>query len=161
MLQKIDGELDVFQCWITWNFLNRAPMLGDWRRSAGLERRWIGAALDWSCARLEQRKSPGESPPTKGKTARPLGFSSYRRGFASVDCAKTVLETGNVGDVAGWRRKRCNGAVTGNCWPGVVQPKWPYWLAWASSIIGSPGLLIYNIYIYIYIYIVNVMYYYF
>jgi hypothetical protein len=58
-------------------------------------------ALDWSCAGLEQRKSPGESSPTKGKCARPLGFSSYRRGFASVDCAETVLETGNVGDVAG------------------------------------------------------------
>jgi hypothetical protein len=61
---------------------------------------WIGTALDWSGAGLEQRKSPGESPPTKGKTAR-LGFSSYQRGFASVDCAKTVLETGNVGEVAG------------------------------------------------------------
>ena len=65
-----------------------------------MERRWIGAALDWSCARLEQRKSPGESPPTKGKSAR-LGFSSYRRWFAFVDCANTVLETGNVGEVAG------------------------------------------------------------
>ena len=62
---------------------------------------WIGTALDWSDAGLEQPKSPGESPQTKGKPARSLGFSSYRRGFASVDCAKTVLETGNVGDVAG------------------------------------------------------------
>jgi hypothetical protein len=61
---------------------------------------WIGTALDRSGAGLEQRKSPGESPRTKGKTAR-LGFSSYRRGFASVDCANTVLETGNVGEVAG------------------------------------------------------------
>jgi hypothetical protein len=32
----------------------------------------------------------------------------------------------------------------------VVQPKCPYWLAWASSIIGSPWLLIYKLYIYIY-----------
>jgi hypothetical protein len=30
-----------------------------------------------------------------------LGFSSYRRWFVSVDCATTVLETGNVGEVAG------------------------------------------------------------
>ena len=108
-----------------------------------------GCMLDWNDAGLEQRKSPGESPPTKGKSAR-LGFSSYRRWFVSVECATTVLETGNVGEVAGWRRKRCNGAVTGTCWLGVVQPKCPYWLAWASSIIGSPGLLIYKLYIYIY-----------
>ena len=65
-----------------------------------MERRWIGAALDWSCAGLEARKSLGESPPTKGKSVR-LGFSSYRRWFASVDCANTVLETGNMGEVAG------------------------------------------------------------
>jgi hypothetical protein len=65
-----------------------------------MEGRWIGAAVDWCCASLEARKSPGESPPTKGKSTR-LGFSSYRRWFASVDCATTVLETGNVGEVAG------------------------------------------------------------
>jgi hypothetical protein len=60
-----------------------------------LERRWIGAALDWSSGnRLASRLRRKER-------LRPLGFSSYRRGFASVDCAKTVLETGNVGDVAG------------------------------------------------------------
>jgi hypothetical protein len=64
-----------------------------------MERRWIGAAVDWRCAGLDARKSPGESPPTKGKSAR-LGFSSYRRWFASVECANTVLETGNVGEVA-------------------------------------------------------------
>jgi hypothetical protein len=33
------------------------------------EASWIGTALDWSGAGLEQRKSPGESPQTKGKTA--------------------------------------------------------------------------------------------
>jgi hypothetical protein len=55
--------------------------------------------VDWRCAGLDARKSPGESPPTKGKSAR-LGFSSYRRWFASVECANTVLETGNVGEVA-------------------------------------------------------------
>jgi hypothetical protein len=49
---------------------------------------------------LEARKSPGESPPTKGKSAR-LGFSSNGRWFVSVECATTVLETGNVGEVAG------------------------------------------------------------
>jgi hypothetical protein len=61
---------------------------------------WNGTTLDWSGAGLEARKSPGESPPTKGNTAQ-LGFSSYRRWFASVDCVNTVLETGNVGEVAG------------------------------------------------------------
>jgi hypothetical protein len=34
-----------------------------------MERRWIGAAVDWRCAGLEARKSPGESPPTKGESA--------------------------------------------------------------------------------------------
>jgi hypothetical protein len=123
--------------------LNRAPMLGDWRSSAGLERRWIGAA-----------EIAGESPQTQGRTARSLGFPSYRRGFPWADCAKTVLETGKQG-IRGWdwRGKRCNDAVTGNCWPDLVQHKWAYWLSWASSIIGSPGLLIYKLYIYIYIYI--------
>jgi hypothetical protein len=56
--------------------------------------------VDWCCAGLEARKSPGESPPTKGKSAR-LGFSSNRRWFVSVECATMVLETGNVGEVAG------------------------------------------------------------
>jgi hypothetical protein len=65
-----------------------------------MEGRWIGAAVDWCCAGLEARKSPGESPPTKGKSAR-LGFSSNRRWFVSVECATMVLETGNVGEVAG------------------------------------------------------------
>jgi hypothetical protein len=65
-----------------------------------MEWRWIGAAVDWRCAGLEARKSPGESPPTKGKSAR-LGFSSNGRWFISVECASTVLETGNVGEVAG------------------------------------------------------------
>jgi hypothetical protein len=65
-----------------------------------MEGRWIGAAVDWRCAGLEARKSPGESPPTKGKSAR-LGFSSNGRWFVSVECATTVLETGNVGEVAG------------------------------------------------------------
>jgi hypothetical protein len=65
-----------------------------------MEGRWIGAAVDWRCAGLEARKSPGESPSTKGKSAR-LGFSSNGRGFISVECATTVLETGNVGEVAG------------------------------------------------------------
>jgi hypothetical protein len=65
-----------------------------------MEGRWIGAAVDWRCAGLEARKSPGESPPTKGKSAR-LGFSSNGRWFISVECATTVLETGNVREVAG------------------------------------------------------------
>jgi hypothetical protein len=65
-----------------------------------MEGRWIGAAVDWRCAGLEARKSPGESTPTKGNSAW-LGFSSYRRWFVSVDCATTVLEIGNVGEVAG------------------------------------------------------------
>jgi hypothetical protein len=56
--------------------------------------------VDWRCAGLEARKSPGESPPTKGKSAR-LGFSSNGRWFISVECATTVLETGNVREVAG------------------------------------------------------------
>jgi hypothetical protein len=64
-----------------------------------------GMALDrsgggLSSAGLEARKSPGESPRTKGKSAR-LGFSSNGRWFISVECASTVLETGNVGEVAG------------------------------------------------------------
>jgi hypothetical protein len=65
-----------------------------------MEGRWIGAAVDWRCAGLEARKSHGESPPTKGKSVR-LGFSSNGRWFVSVECATTVLETGNVGEVAG------------------------------------------------------------
>ena len=67
-----------------------------------MEWRWIGAAVDWRCAGLEALKSPGESPPTKGKSAR-LGFSSNGRWFISVECASTVLKTGNVGEVAGSR----------------------------------------------------------
>jgi hypothetical protein len=57
--------------------------------------RWIGAAVDWRCAGLEALKSPGESP------LRGWGFSSTGRWFISVECASTVLETGNVGEVAG------------------------------------------------------------
>jgi hypothetical protein len=46
---------------------------------------WNGRALDWSGGGLALR----------------LGFSSNRRWFVSVECATTVLETGNVGEVAG------------------------------------------------------------
>jgi hypothetical protein len=67
-----------------------------------MEWRWIGAAEDWRCAGLEALKSPGESPPTKGNSAR-LGFSSNGRWFIFVECASTVLERGNVGEVAGSR----------------------------------------------------------
>ena len=66
---------------------------------------WNGTALDWSGGGLALRwfggaEIAGESPPTKGKSAR-LGFSSNGRWFVSVECATTVLETGNVGEVAG------------------------------------------------------------
>jgi hypothetical protein len=43
----------------------------------------------------------GESPQTQGRTTRSVGFPSYRRGFPWADCAKTVLETGKQGIVAG------------------------------------------------------------
>ena len=68
----------------------------EWK-GAGLERRWIGVALVW------RRGNRLGSRLTKGKSAR-LGFSSNRRCFVSVECTTTVLETGNVGEVAGWRR---------------------------------------------------------
>ena len=38
----------------------------------------------------------------------------------------------------GWQGKWYNGAVIGKYWPGLVQPKWAYWLSWVFSIIGSP-----------------------
>ena len=61
-----------------------------------MEWRWIGAAVDWRCAGLEARKSPGESPPTKGKSAR-LGFSSNGRWFIYVECVSTVRKRGRGG----------------------------------------------------------------
>jgi hypothetical protein len=51
---------------------------------------WIGAA-----------EIAGESPQMQGRTARSLGFPSYRREFLWADCAKTVLETGKQG-IRGW-----------------------------------------------------------
>jgi hypothetical protein len=64
--------------------------------------RWNGRALDWSGGGLVLRWRGNRlgSRLTKGKSAR-LGFSSNRRWFVSVECATTVLETGNVGEVAG------------------------------------------------------------
>jgi hypothetical protein len=58
----------------------------EWK-GAGLERRWIGAALVWRRGnRLVSRLRRKEN---------------LRGWFVSVECATTVLETGNVGEVAG------------------------------------------------------------
>jgi hypothetical protein len=105
--------------------LNRAPMLGDWRRSAGLERRWIGAAeIAWRVA--SDARKDGATTGVFFLSARVC--LSWLRGDSFRNRKRGIC---------GWRRKRCNSAVTGNCWPGLIQPKWTYWLAWASSIIGS------------------------
>jgi hypothetical protein len=92
------------------------------------ERSWIGAAeIDWQIASDAGEVTsavgvtgfPGEVASAAGVT----GFPSYSavveavipdsRGFLSVDCAKTVLETEKRGGRGlGWRRNRDNGAMT-------------------------------------------------
>ena len=64
--------------------------------------KWNGRALDWSGGGLALRWRGNRlgSRLTKEKSTR-LGFSSNRRWFVSVECATTVLKTGNVGEVAG------------------------------------------------------------
>ena len=59
-----------------------------------------GMALDWSGGGLALRWFGGAEIAWGVASAR-LGFSSTGRWFISVECASTVLETGNVGEVAG------------------------------------------------------------
>jgi hypothetical protein len=115
--------------------LNRAPMLGDWRSSAGATLDWSGGNR-WRVA-SDARKDGAVTGVSFLSTRVSLGWLR-EDGFRNRETRDTWLD---------WRGKRCNDAVTGNCWPGLVQPKWAYWLAWASSIIRSPGLLIYKLYI--------------
>jgi hypothetical protein len=65
-----------------------------------MEWRWIGAAVDWRCAGLEALKIAWGVASHERKICA-LGFSSNGRWFISVECASTVLETGNVGEVTG------------------------------------------------------------
>jgi hypothetical protein len=143
MLQKstetsMNFKLDYLELLGKHWLLNWAPMLGEWRSDAGLERRWIGAAeIAWRVA--SDARKDGAAAGVSFLSARVCLCWLREDGFRNRETGKTWL---------GWRGKWYNGAVTRYCWPGLVQPKWAYWLTWASSIIGSPWLLIY-IYIYI------------
>jgi hypothetical protein len=65
-------------------------MAMDWS-GGGLALRWFGGAeIAWGVACHERKLCAA-------------GFSSNGRWFISVECASTVLETGNVGEVAGSR----------------------------------------------------------
>jgi hypothetical protein len=120
--------------------LNRAPMLGDWRSSAGLERRWIGAAKTaWRVA--SDARKDGAATGVSFLLARVCLCWLREDGFRNRETSETWLADGGNGITAPWL--------------GSADQVWfnqnEHILAWASSIIGSPVLLIYKLYIYIYI----------